>query len=646
MVDRKIRELELLAPARNKGIGIAAIGCGADAVYIAGPQFGARQAAGNSMDDIRTLCSHAHMFGARIFITLNTIVYDNELEDVRRQMAAAQESGADALIVQDLAVLKIAEECRKDGFSLPLHASTQCAIRTPEQARFYEDLGFSRLILERELSLEQIRAVREAVDCELEFFVHGALCVCYSGQCYMSEAVTGRSANRGACAQACRSLYDLEDGNGKRILKNKALLSLKDLNLKDRLSDLVQAGITSFKIEGRLKNVSYVKNIVRDYSLAIDRITGNSGGALCRASYGQVTGGFTPAPDKTFNRGYTPLFIDGTRGQWSTFDSAKGMGEEIGTVSYVSPGRDILRIRPAVRIQDGPGKTTGEELKLNNGDGFAFVSRSSGVIGFRGDVCSGTEIRCRPVPEIFTGAKLFRNIDMAFEKELENNTPVREIRVSLYISILSSGGRFSISARAESEDGRTFSGTFDAGDQEARNRERMMAVLTSQLCKGSGHYRFSVAGIRCGEGGAIPMMPASAINSMRREIAMAIDRERCKARPLLNRTGKIRGTAAPGLIPVGITYKSNVANRLAGQVYAGSGATGIEPAFELTHRQDIELMRTRYCIRHELGICPKQTGKGPAHDLYMVNNGRRFTLHFDCAKCEMTVLDGSRQSGR
>ena len=472
MVDRKIRELELLAPARNKDIGIAAIGCGADAVYIAGPQFGARQAAGNSMDDIRTLCSHAHMFGARIFITLNTIMYDNELEDVRRQMAAAQEAGADALIVQDLAVLKIAEECRKDGFSLPLHASTQCAIRTPEQARFYEDLGFSRLILERELSLEQICAVREAVDCELEFFVHGALCVCYSGQCYMSEAVTGRSANRGACAQACRSLYDLEDGNGKRILKNKALLSLKDLNLKDRLSDLVQAGITSFKIEGRLKNVSYVKNIVRDYSLAIDRITGNSGGALCRASYGQVTGGFTPAPDKTFNRGYTPLFIDGTRGQWSTFDSAKGMGEEIGTVSYVSPGRDILRIRPAVRIQDGPGKTTGEELKLNNGDGFAFVSRSSGVIGFRADVCSGTEIRCRPVPEIFTGAKLFRNIDMAFEKELENNTPVREIRVSLYISILNSGGRFSISARAESEDGRTFSGTFDAGDQEARNRGR------------------------------------------------------------------------------------------------------------------------------------------------------------------------------
>ena len=238
MTDHKVRELELLAPARNTDIGIAAISCGADAVYIAGPRFGARQAAGNSMDDIRELCRHAHRFGARIFITLNTILYDNELETARRQMAAAQEAGADALIVQDLAVLKITEKCRKDGFSLPLHASTQCAIRTPEQARFYEDLGFSRLILERELSLEQIRAVREAVDCELEFFVHGALCVCYSGQCYMSEAVTGRSANRGACAQACRSLYDLEDGNGKRLLKNKALLSLKDLNLKERLSDL------------------------------------------------------------------------------------------------------------------------------------------------------------------------------------------------------------------------------------------------------------------------------------------------------------------------------------------------------------------------------------------------------------------------
>ena len=253
-------ELELLAPARNTDIGIAAIDCGADAVYMAGPRFGARQAAGNSMEDLERLCRYARRFGARIFVTLNTILYDSELDDAYSQLVAAQDAGADAVIVQDMAMV---EMVRRSGgrITLPLHASTQCAIRTPEQARFYEDLGFSRLILERELSLEQIRAIREAVGCELEFFVHGALCVCYSGQCYMSEAITGRSANRGACAQACRALYDLEDGTGRTLVKNKALLSLKDFNLKDRLGDLAEAGITSFKIEGRLKHISSVRTV-------------------------------------------------------------------------------------------------------------------------------------------------------------------------------------------------------------------------------------------------------------------------------------------------------------------------------------------------------------------------------------------------
>ena len=640
MVDRKIRELELLAPARNKDIGIAAIGCGADAVYIAGPQFGARQAAGNSIDDIRELCRYAHLYGARIFITLNTILYDTELEAARQQMEAVWQAGADALIVQDLAVLKIAEAIRKDGFSLPLHASTQCAIRTPAQARFYEDLGFSRLILERELSLEQIRAIREAVDCELECFVHGALCVCYSGQCYMSEAITGRSANRGACAQACRSLYDLEDGAGRTLMKDKALLSLKDLNLKDRLSDLAQTGITSFKIEGRLKNISYVKNIVRDYSLALDRITNSSGGAFCRSSYGKVYGGFVPAPDKTFNRGYTQLFIDGRRGKWSTFDSAKGMGEEIGTVSYISPERNVLRVRPATHVS---GDRSGS-LKLNNGDGFSFVSRRSEVIGFRADVCNGTEIRCKPVPEIFIGARLFRNIDTAFEKEIDNNPPEREIRVAVELCIRNSGDKFTISAQAESEDGRNARYISDAGTQEARNRERMESLFTLQLGKSTRHYRFEVKRILCDNDCPLPLMSISAINGIRRELAQALDREPCRNRPLLNRTDLVRGSTEHLPFPSSISYKANVANSLARQVYTGAGAADVESAFELTHRQNIELMRTRYCIRHETGLCPKQTGKGPATDLYLVNNGRRFTLHFDCRECEMAVLTDSRGS--
>ena len=330
------RQLELLAPARDYQIGIAAIDCGADAVYIAGPQFGARQAAGNEIEDIRRLCEYAHKYGVRIFVTLNTILYDSELESAYRQMLAVQEAGADAIIVQDLAILAMAEKGIGDvkgEIRIPLHASTQCAIRTPEQAIFLESLGFSRLILERELSLQQIRAIRGAVSCELEFFVHGALCVCYSGQCYLSEKIAGRSANRGACIQACRSRYDLVDANGKVLVRDKALLSLKDYNLRDRIDELADAGITSFKIEGRLKNASYVKNVVMDYSLALETLVSKHPDRYERGSFGTVCGGFSPDTRKTFNRGYTELYIDGKRGSWACMDAAKSMGEEIGTVT-------------------------------------------------------------------------------------------------------------------------------------------------------------------------------------------------------------------------------------------------------------------------------------------------------------------------
>ena len=324
-----MRSLELLAPARNLDIGIAAIDCGADAVYIAGPGFGARQAAGNSLDDIARLCSYAHRFGVRIFLTVNTIVYDDELEEVHALMRDAQAAGVDAFIVQDLALTQW------DDITVPLHASTQCAIRTPEKARYLASLGFGRLVLERELPLERIREIAEAVDCEIEAFVHGALCVCYSGQCYLSEYLAGRSANRGACIQACRSLYDLVDDGGKVLERDKALLSLKDLNLLDRLPELAEAGVSSFKIEGRLKDISYVRNVVREYSLALDRMVAAAPDRYCRASYGRTTGGFTPAPDKTFNRGYTSLYVDGRRGRWASMDTPRSVGERIGSIASV-----------------------------------------------------------------------------------------------------------------------------------------------------------------------------------------------------------------------------------------------------------------------------------------------------------------------
>ena len=424
--------LELLAPARNADIGIAAIDCGADAVYIAGPAFGARQAAGNSMEDIRRLTEYAHRFGARIFLTLNTILFDNELAEAERLLAEAKDAGVDAIIAQDLAVWELTD--------LPVHASTQCAIRTPEKARLYEGIGASRLVLEREMSLDQIRAIRSSVNCELEFFVHGALCVCYSGQCYMSERIAGRSANRGECIQACRSLYDLVDEDGNVLVRNKALLSLKDYNLKDRLQDLADAGICSLKIEGRLKNISYVRNVVRAYSLALDELVAANPGKYRRVSFGRSEGGFTPDLAKTFNRGYTQLFLDGKRsGNWSSMDAPKSIGEEVGTVVSIAPMRQNYsngkrpseeNITITLRMKN-PGD------RLQNGDGFSFLSKGRGeIVGFRGDVCQGNRITCRNVTGLYPGAKLYRNHSSAFEKELNSDLPVRRISVSVDISVI------------------------------------------------------------------------------------------------------------------------------------------------------------------------------------------------------------------
>src|SRR5574344_1670826 len=485
-------ELELLAPARNIDIGIAAIDCGADAVYIAGPDFGARQAAGNSVEDIAKLCSYAHRFGARVFITINTIIYDQELDRAKQLVENMEDAGADAFIVQDLGILQFNPR-------IPLHASTQCAIRTPEKAKFYESLGFSRLVLERELSLEQIEAIRKAVDCELEFFVHGALCVCYSGECYMSEFISGRSANRGACIQACRSLYDLQDEDGKILVKNKALLSLKDY-----LVELAGAGICSFKIEGRLKNISYVKNVVRDYSIALDRIIELNPDKYRRASFGKVVKGFLPDVEKTFNRGYTELFIDGRRGQWSSMDAAKSMGEFIGTVQnikHLNGSADIsLTIKPA---KSG--------THLANGDGFAFIAKDA-IVGFRGDVCEVNTIRCKAVQGLYIGVKLFRNISAAFEKELDANKCVRLLSANITLSFENG----TVEASASSEDGRLVKKSYTLSTEIAENQERMMSMLHSQLSKISSLFNFGVREISAK--GPLPIMPASFINGIRRDV--------------------------------------------------------------------------------------------------------------------------------
>lgn len=685
--------LELLAPARNADIGIAAIDCGADAVYIAGPAFGARQAAGNSMEDIRRLTEYAHRFGARIFLTLNTILFDNELAEAERLLAEAKDAGVDAIIAQDLAVWELTD--------LPVHASTQCAIRTPEKARLYEGIGASRLVLEREMSLDQIRAIRSSVNCELEFFVHGALCVCYSGQCYMSERIAGRSANRGECIQACRSLYDLVDGSGNVLVRNKALLSLKDYNLKDRLQDLAEAGICSFKIEGRLKNISYVRNVVRAYSLALDELVAANPGKYRRVSFGRSEGGFTLDLAKTFNRGYTQLFLDGKRsGNCSSMDAPKSIGEEVGTVVSIAPMRQNFsngkrpseeNITITLRMKN-PGD------RLQNGDGFSFLSKGRGeIVGFRGDVCQGNRITCRNVTGLYPGAKLYRNLSNAFEKELESNLPVRTIPVSVDISVIvvpvtstSSGTEedrspslpkrlseptYSLKINAVSQDGRSVKLEREAGHNAAENPERMRGMFATQISKATGIYSFTLRSLEVETpDGSLPFLPTSALNVIRRDLAAALEEMPCRAIPLLvnqasSRTGNaeypvlepdvlsqvqdIQETTSNG---PHLSYKANIANHIARKIYMSLGASRTDDAFEISHRPDAELMRTKYCIRYELGLCPvHQAGRqhGRANhtsgmvnppipssrktNLYLTNNGKRYHLAFDCANCEMVV---------
>ena len=685
--------LELLAPARNMDIGIAAIDCGADAVYIAGPAFGARQAAGNSMEDIRRLTEYAHRFGARIFLTLNTILFDNELAEAERLLAEAKDAGVDAIIAQDLAVWELTD--------LPVHASTQCAIRTPEKARLYEGIGASRLVLEREMSLDQIRAIRSSVDCELEFFVHGALCVCYSGQCYMSERIAGRSANRGECIQACRSLYDLVDEDGNVLVRNKALLSLKDYNLKDRLQDLADAGICSFKIEGRLKNISYVRNVVRAYSLALDELVAANPEKLRRVSFGRSEGGFTPDLAKTFNRGYTQLFLDGKRSEnWSSMDAPKSIGEEVGTVVSIAPMRQNFsngkrpseeNITITLRMKN-PGD------RLQNGDGFSFLSKGRGeIVGFRGDVCQGNRITCRNVTGLYPGAKLYRNLSNAFEKELESNLPVRTIPVSVDISVIvvpvtstSSGTEedrspslpkrlseptYSLKINAVSQDGRSVKLEREAGHNAAENPERMRGMFATQISKATGIYSFTLRSLEVETpDGSLPFLPTSALNAIRRDLAAALEEMPCRAIPLpVNQASSRTGNAEyPVLEPdvlsqvqdiqettsngPHLSYKANIANHIARKIYMSLGASRTDDAFEISHRPDAELMRTKYCIRYELGLCPvHQAGRqhGRANhtsgmvnppipssrktNLYLTNNGKRYHLAFDCANCEMVV---------
>ena len=611
-----MRALELLAPARTAEIGIAAICCGADAVYIGGPAFGARAAACNTVSDIKRLCEFASRYGVRIYVTVNTLCRDlAEKDELVRMMLEMKDIGVAAFIMQDasLPALLRARGQWKEEF----HASTQCAIRTPGRAQELAAAGFSRLILERELSLQQIRAIRAAVpDVELEFFVHGALCVCYSGDCYLSEALTGRSANRGECAQPCRSMYDLVDADGKVLCADQALLSLKDYCLIDRLPDLADAGVISFKIEGRLKNEAYVKNVVRAYSEALDSLCRTSHSSYCRSSYGRVAADFVPDLAKTFNRGYTSLFIDGRRGEWHSVAASKGMGEHVGTLVKQGPGYVDIRMHEGVS-------------PLSNGDGLCIVMRDGSVEGFRADkvepmpsgnnarqkraahrlvrvLCSLPQSLARKY-QALDGLQLWRNKDTAFEKQLAKETS-RTIAVELTLSYAAKV----LTVNAEREDGVRIERCYDcSGFESANNRERMMALMSTQLGKSSGIYSFSCAESALTYNGELPLLSSAFLNNIRRECEQAFS-----AVPVL----PLRSSSSNGPVPL------------------KEGHPASKPSASPVHpRRADELMRTKYCIRHRLGMCLRQGAK--AEDLFLRNNGKLIPLRFDCRNCEMILGD-------
>lgn len=609
-------KLELLAPAGNKSIGIAAINCGADAVYIAGPSFGARQAAGNSLKDIAELVCYAHLFGARVYLVVNTILYDSELNDAQKLITEAYNIGCDAIIIQDLGILQL------ELPDIPLYASTQTNIRTPEQAKFLESLGFERLILERGLSNQQIKAICDSTHCEIETFVHGALCTSYSGQCYLSRKLDGRSANRGSCIQACRSTYNLLDKNGKIIVENKALLSLKDFNLGTHIQELIDVGVTSFKIEGRLKNESFVKNTTLWYRHICDTIIDRSNGKYERQSLGQTIGGFAPNPNKTFNRGYTDFFFSGKKSQWSNMESSKSMGEKIGIVTNI-----LQNNKNACKLKFKSNCT------LSNGDGLCFLLDSGEIIGTRADKVENDTIFTKEIPSLKAGAGIWRNYDIKFEKEIENNSPSRLISVS--IDFYSKNGNYII--KAISEKGIELTHTFTKEYDLAKNKELAIQNIANCFNKKQEYFQFSSKKIELEEA---PFIPLSELNSIRREIANAL-KDKIQDLYTESKDSKLKKPISKIdfkniIAPLQKEYL-NCSNELSAALYK-SIHINPEIAYDLKPIENSELMRTKYCILHELRMCHKLTEKRYNEPLFLENNKQKLRLVFDCKNCEMLVI--------
>lgn len=633
-----MRKLELLAPAKNLECGKAAIDHGADAVYIGAAKFGARASAGNSLDDIRELCLYAHQFGAKVYVTVNTIVYQDELEDTRALLRALTEMHVDALLVQDMAVLDLLP---KDLKPLPaLHASTQTDNRTAEKVAWLHGLGFERVVLARELSLAEIKTIHQTVpDVQLEGFVHGALCVSYSGVCYASQYCFQRSANRGACAQFCRMKFDLIDAQGREIEHQRHLLSLKDLCQIDHLEEMADAGICSFKIEGRLKDVEYVKNVVSAYSKRLNRIIEKRGDDYCRASLGRVTYYFEPDLKKTFNRGYTDYFLHHRQPYIYSPDTPKALGEYVGKVK---------------EIRRGSFNVAGT-ASFSNGDGLCFINDEHELEGFRINRAEGNRLFPLRMPDnLRPGAALYRNRDEAFSKLLKGKTAERKIPITLTLSVTEKG--FSLSATGQGI--KPTCQILEMDKQKAMKPQR--DNILRQLGKlGDTPYLADVIELE-GQADAY-FIPSSALGTLRREVVQAIELEHSNEVETPSEHPSGSPTAPSVRKPSGtlewqpeyhkFTYLYNIANTLSKSFYQREGLSNVADAYEVSQgadegakrRDSVLVMQCRHCLRYSLGHCVRRGGKQPTwkEPLYLrLGDGRRFRLEFKCDECQMNIYAG------
>lgn len=605
--------IELLSPARDAECGMEAIRHGADAVYIGGPSFGARAAAGNSVEDISRLCDYAHLFGARIYVTFNTILYDEELQAAEELVWKLWRAGVDALIVQDMALLKL---------HLPpiaLHASTQMDNRTPEKAQWLEAAGFRQIVVAREMSLRQISEISKAVRVPIEAFVHGALCVSYSGRCYASQHCFGRSANRGCCAQFCRLAFDLVDANGHKLARGKHLLSLRDMNRTDYLEEMMDAGVRSFKIEGRLKDAAYVKNVTAHYRQAIDKVLARRNEDYIRSSYGISRTDFKPDASRSFNRCFTDYFLHGREDKpiFSPY-TPKAVGPVVGHVERV--GRRDFVFSPKKNLA----------APIVAGDGLCYVDKQGFLQGFRVNKVEKGHIFPATMPRLEAGTVLHRSLDYAMEKVLSKPTAKRTLATKITLRETSVGYALDMT----DESGCHVSLSFDSPHEPARSSQR--AAIEKQLRK-TGDTCFFIEEVNI-EIQEERFIPTSLLAEWRRATCAAL--ERCHRMSYeRDRSGNTDKEKLKAFTPKNLPFNANVANQLAKKFYKECGAEQVSPAFEQEEpKGEVVIMTCKHCIRHDLGICLKRDRSVAEPLALRLPDGHTFPLKFDCRRCEMLVL--------